>query len=125
MAKKEKTPAQKVGWYKRDLKMLWNRSPMKWECYSRAKLRPSYIKCEKCGNETYWKLSETDHVNPVVPVAPDKLDQLFPGADYDVAKYAFRLNVPGKDLQQLCEGCHKPKSKAENAGRKRGGGKNG
>ncbi len=112
--KKEKTPAQKTAWYKRDLKMLWGKSFNKWQAYARAKLKPAYVKCEECQKETYWKLAEIDHINPIVPVEPDELDKLYPDEEWAIAKYAFRLNCPASKLQVLCEVCHAAKSKGEN-----------
>jgi hypothetical protein len=111
MPKKVKSESQKYGWYKRDLRMLWNRSPMKWEAYNRAKLKPAYVRCENCNKETYWKLAEVDHKQPVVAV-----DE----GPKDVATYAARLNCASEGLQVLCETCHQAKSKNENSRRKRG-----
>lgn len=107
--KKQKTEAQKYGWYKRELKNAWNRSPMKWEAYARAKLKPSYVRCEQCGEETYWKLAEIDHIEPVVSVEDIK---------NNIAVYAARLNCPASGLQVLCEKCHSSKTNAEKKQRK-------
>jgi hypothetical protein len=58
-----RTTAQRYGQYKGKLKKLWHESPMYWEAYNRAKVRPGVLRCEKCGRvarcETYGDRSQT------------------------------------------------------------------
>lgn len=108
MTKKTPTEAQRYGWYKKKLRLLWNESPMKHEAMNRAKTGPAERKCEKCGKVKFWKLVEVDHIDPVVSVTDPVTD---------VATYAARMNCPANKLQVLCadgvESCHHKKSKAE------------
>jgi 5-methylcytosine-specific restriction endonuclease McrA len=110
MAKKEKTEAQKLGFYKRALREAWNKSPMKWKAYRRALLRPAWVKCEKCAKETYYKMAEIDHIIPVGSIT----------CEADVPALAARMNCTAEGLQVLCEECHKAKSKVDNKNTREG-----
>lgn len=109
MAKKERTPAQKIASYIGQLKLQWSRSPMKWEAFHRARVGPGLVRCEKCKVETHWKLAEIDHIVPIVEI----------GGERDPAMEAMRMNCSPSGLMVLCEACHKAKSKSENAQRRK------
>jgi len=103
-----RTPAQKLGYYKKCLRDLWHKSPMYWEAWHRAHLKVGISKCEECGSEINQKLIEIDHMEPVV----------VPGQDpADISLWAARLNCPASLLKALCESCHRTKTAAENSQR--------
>lgn len=104
-----RTPAQKYGMYKGKLKKLWHESPMYWEAYNRAKVRPGILKCEKCGREQDARLMEIDHVRVC-----QRADRDLRGTPWDPGIYSLRVNCPSKFLQALCGACHDPKTVKEN-----------
>lgn len=103
--KKERSPAQKLAWYKRSCRENWHKSPMYWGAYNNAKISPGRLGCAGCGREEDARLCEIDHKEPV----------LAPGQDpMDISLWAARLNCAASGLQVLCEDCHKSKTGNEN-----------
>jgi hypothetical protein len=110
--KTERSAAQKLATYKRACRENWHKSPMYWQAYNRAKVRPGILVCEECKSETDRRLIEIDHIAPVVEPGQDPLD---------IALWSFRLNCPGSALKVLCSLCHGKKTACENRRRvKRG-----
>lgn len=103
--KKERSPAQKLAWYKRSCRENWHKSPMYWEAYNRAKVRPGVLRCEDCRDEYDARLCEIDHKEPIVAPGQDPMD---------ISLWATRLNCPAVGLQVLCETCHERKTSSEN-----------
>lgn len=104
MPKKERTEAQKYGWYKSQLRKVWNMSPMYVEAMRRVTPRPTIRVCQTCKKEVFWKMVEVDHMEPCVAV----------NGITDMATFAARLNCPSDKLQVLCLECHQQKSRKEN-----------
>lgn len=100
-----RTAAQTYGFYRAKLTKLWKESPMYHEAVARSFVSTGVRRCAKCGAEIHYKLIEVDHIEP----------KMAPGQDpFDIALFAGRLNCPSSGLQVLCEGCHRPKTTAEN-----------
>lgn len=105
MAKKPRSPAQKMFVYKQSCRMLWRRSPMYWEARRRDRVGPNRALCRGCKNEVDQRLTVMDHIEPVVSPGQDPLD---------AALWASRLNCPSSGLQTLCDDCNGKKTGAEN-----------
>lgn len=100
-SKKEKRPWSPNAYIKSHLRKIWRWSPSRKDCL-KSKL------CIQCGRKgTEARRLRADHIEPVV-------DPLHGFQTWDI--YISRM-FNGK-LQALCDGCHKLKSKEENAQRR-------
>ena len=71
-----------------------------------------WAKCASCGKiEAAYKM-QVDHINPLI-----RPGEVLEGLEWD--EVVNRLWCDESNLQTLCETCHKAKSKAENAERRR------
>jgi 5-methylcytosine-specific restriction endonuclease McrA len=81
------------------LRLIWQRSKQWKIVKDRCTDNEGYFKCEKCGKR----------------VPKIKVDHRVPIGDIDDPGFLERLMVPSSELDGLCDPCHDPKTKKDNA----------
>ena len=93
---------------KRTLRRSWRRTPMAQLAIQKARVAMGKWRCAHCNELFGEKGMDLDHIEPIVPTGV---------VDQTLDEYARRLYCAEPNLQYLCKGCHKTKTKAENASR--------
>lgn len=84
--------------------------PARKECIRNARVDRNQYKCAICTNIFGWQEMQADHIEPVID----------PVVGYvDIYTYFNRCFAPAENWQALCLACHKAKSNAENAVRRK------
>lgn len=104
-----KKPFDLNKWVISVLRREFHKSPQKARALAQAMRPYGKYECAKCQQWYTKEEIEVDHCEPVIPVTG------WDGFDISIP----RLFCDHTALQILCDGCHKAKSNAENAERRR------
>jgi len=88
------------NYIKAALRRTWGRSRQRTAALKSAKVGYGQYKCAKCEKTHRRKHIQVDHKTPV-------------GRFVNFDTYIERLFCPATELQVLCEGCHKTKTKKD------------
>lgn len=88
---------------RQSLRMLWLRSPMRYEAIKRTRCMPGRNMCEQCKKIVATKDIKIDHIVPAGTLIND------------ISGFVKRLMVESHGLQALCETCHDKKTSEERA----------
>jgi len=104
-----KNPPSHKSRVRSSLRKLWLYSPERREALAKARIERGVYCCSSCHAHIGRKELAVDHIEPVTPLTGfDSWDGLIE-----------RLFCSPEGLTVLCKPCHKVKTKAENASRKK------